>query len=252
MERLAAETFAGHMVQHLVVIIGAAPLLVLARPVHTLLPARWIPTTRTGRIIGAVWHRYAAIAGPVLFVAVLFATHLTSIYDRALDDRLLHELEHAAYLLAASAMWSAVLGVGRSTAVARIGGVFGVIAGSAFLGVILLAATEPLMPTYAARLGAERALDDQRTAGGDHVGHRHVHHAAAAGRRRLAVGLGRGADRSQGRGPRRRYGDPAEAARRSTVASAPPVTVTAVTSSPWPSSTNHVPALSSWKRAAVT
>ena len=41
---------------------------------------------------------------------------------------------------------------------------FGVIAGSAFLGVILLAATEPLMPTYDARLGADRALDDQRTA----------------------------------------------------------------------------------------
>ena len=120
--------------------------------------------------------------------------------------------------------------------------VFGVIAGSAFLGVILLAATEPLMPTYAARLGAERALDDQRDRGGDHVGHRHVHDAAAARRRRVALGLGRGAQSAPGRGPRRRYGDPAEAARRSTVASAPPVTVTAVTSSPWPSSTNHVPA----------
>jgi putative membrane protein len=61
-------------------------------------------------------------------------------------------------------MWAAVLGVGRSTAVARIGGVFGVIAGSAFLGVILLTATTPLMPTYERQLGAVRALDDQRTA----------------------------------------------------------------------------------------
>ena len=164
MERLAAESFAGHMVQHLVVIIGAAPLLVLARPVRTCMRAGWIPTTPTGRAIGALWHRYAAIAGPAVFVAVLYATHLTSIYDRAIGNRLLHELEHVAYLLAACAMWSAVLGVGRSTAVARVGGVFGVIAGSAFLGVILLAATEPLMPTYAARLGAEQALDDQRAA----------------------------------------------------------------------------------------
>ena len=41
---------------------------------------------------------------------------------------------------------------------------FGVIAGGALLGMILLAATEPLMPTYAARLGADRALDDQRAA----------------------------------------------------------------------------------------
>ena len=164
MERLADESFTGHMVQHLVVIIGAAPLLVLARPVHTLVRAGWIPTTRAGRSVGAVWHRYAAVAGPALFVAVLFATHLTSVYDRALHDPLLHEIEHAAYLLAACAMWSAVLGAGRSTAVARIGGVFGVIAGGAFLGVILLAATEPLIPTYEARLGAARALDDQRNA----------------------------------------------------------------------------------------
>ena len=49
-------------------------------------------------------------------------------------------------------------------AVARIGSVFGVIAGSALLGMILLPATEPLMPTYEARLGADEALDDQRSA----------------------------------------------------------------------------------------
>ena len=150
-------------------------------------------------------------------------------------------------------MWAAVLGVGRSTAPSRVSAaVFGVIAGSAFLGVILLAATEPLMPTYAARLGAERRARRPARGGGDHVGHRHAHDAAAAGRRGVAVGLGRGAQSAPGRGPRRRYGDPAEAARRSTVASAPPVTVTAVTSSPWSSSTNHVPAISSWKSAAVT
>ena len=41
---------------------------------------------------------------------------------------------------------------------------FGVIAGGALLGMILLSATAPLMPTYEARLGAARALDDQRAA----------------------------------------------------------------------------------------
>ena len=41
---------------------------------------------------------------------------------------------------------------------------FGVIAGGALLGMILLSATAPLMPTYEARLGAEAALDDQRAA----------------------------------------------------------------------------------------
>ena len=61
-------------------------------------------------------------------------------------------------------MWTAVLGVGRAGAVARVGSVFGVIAGGAMLAVILMAATEPLMPTYEARLGVADALDDQRSA----------------------------------------------------------------------------------------
>ena len=163
-ERLAEERFTGHMVQHLLVIVGAAPLLVLSRPIATATAAGWIPATAWGRRVAALWHRIGPVLGPASFVVVLFATHLTSVYDRALDDRLLHEAEHAAFLFSAVAMWSAVLGVGRSVAVARIGSVFGVIAGGALLGMILLSATAPLMPTYEARLGAGRALDDQRTA----------------------------------------------------------------------------------------
>jgi len=164
MEGVAERTFAGHMVQHLIVIILAAPLLVLARPVHTLLLAGWLSTTASGRRLGSWWHRAAPLLGPGLFVVVLFATHLTSIYDDALSNRWLHEAEHAAYLLSACAMWTAVLGVGRVGAVARVGSVFGVIAASAFLGVVLMAATEPLVPTYAARLGVDGAVDDQRAA----------------------------------------------------------------------------------------
>ena len=89
------------MVQHLLVIVGAAPLLVLARPLHTAMAAGWMPATALGRRVGAAWHRTGPLLGPAMFVVVLFATHLTSIYDRALDDRLLHEAEHAAYLLGA-------------------------------------------------------------------------------------------------------------------------------------------------------
>ncbi len=163
-ERLAEESFTGHMVQHLVVIIGAAPLLVLAHPLRTLQRAGWIPNTAVGRRLGAWWHRAGPLLAAAAFVVVLFATHLTSLYDDALGNRWLHEAEHAAYLASAVAIWAAVLAAGRAMAVARVGAVFGVIVGMALLGMILLAATEPLMPTYSARLGHDRALDDQRTA----------------------------------------------------------------------------------------
>jgi len=150
------------------VIIVGAPLLVLGQPVHTFGRAGWIPTGSrlgpTGRRWAAAWRRYAPVIGPMFFVAVLFVTHLTSIYDQALDDRLVHELEHVAYLLGATLTWSAVLGVGRGGAVARIGAVFGVAAGGALLGMVLLSAPTPLIPTYEAQLGAEQALSDQRSA----------------------------------------------------------------------------------------
>jgi putative membrane protein len=163
-ERLAEESFTGHMVQHLIVIIGAAPLLVLARPVHTLVAAGWVPMTARGRRLGAWWHRWAPLLGPGLFVLVMFATHLTPIYDDSLSNRWLHEAEHAAYLLSSCAMWAAVVGVRRSGAAARVGAVFGVTALSSFLALILMAAARPLMPTYEAQLGTADALADQRSA----------------------------------------------------------------------------------------
>ena len=162
-ERIAEESFTGHMVQHLIVIALAAPLLVLAQPVRTV--SVWVPPTATGRRLGALWHRGAAVIGPLVFVVVLFATHLTSIYDRALHDRWVHEVEHAAYLLGAVLTWAALVGAGRrSASAARVGAAFGLGVGGAVLGMILLSATEPLVPTYEARLGAARALTDQRTA----------------------------------------------------------------------------------------
>jgi putative membrane protein len=164
MEALAQESFTGHMVQHLIVIIGAAPLLVLAQPVQTLMRVGWIPPTAIGRRAGVVWHRWAPAIGPGLFIVVMFVTHLTPIYDDALGNRWLHESEHAAYLLSAAAMWAAVVGVRRTGAAARIGAVFGVTAMSALLGMILMAAASPLMPTYERRLGFGHALSDQRSA----------------------------------------------------------------------------------------
>ena len=87
-----------------------------------------------------LWHRWAPALGPGLFLVVMFATHLTPIYDDALGNRWLHESEHAAYLLSACAMWAAVVGVRRTGAAARVAAVFGVIALSSFLGLILMAA----------------------------------------------------------------------------------------------------------------
>lgn len=164
MEHLAVGSFAGHMVQHLVMIVVAAPLLVTAEPVRTMGRAVHLPTTPALRRLGRWWHRLSPALGPAVFVVVLFATHLTTWYDRSLHDRLLHDAEHGAYLFGATLTWAAVRGVGRTGAPARLAGVFGVSAASALLGMILMSASEPLMPTYEALLGSADALSDQRAA----------------------------------------------------------------------------------------
>lgn len=164
MERVAARSFTGHMVQHLLVIVLAAPLLVASHPFHLLQRTGWLPNIAIVRAISSAWRRHGALVAPFAFIIVLFTTHLTSIYDDALHNRLLHETEHAGYLLVAVALWSAVLGVGRSTAIARIGAVFAVGVGGSLLAMILLSADEPLMPTYEARLGAAEAVSDQHSA----------------------------------------------------------------------------------------
>ena len=79
--------------------------------------------------------------GPALFVVVLFVTHLTSIYDRALDDRWLHEAEHAAYLVGRSRCGRRCSASGAGRPWHASASVFGVIAGGALLGMILLSAT---------------------------------------------------------------------------------------------------------------
>ena len=164
-ETLAEHSFTGHMVQHLLVIVIAAPLLVVGQPVRLWRavrpPSRHSPSARR---IGAAWRQYGVVVAPFGFVVVLYVTHLTSIYDDALHDRWLHEAEHAAYLLTAVGLWAVVFGAGRRAATARVAAGFVVTAGGALLGVILLSASEPLMPTYAARLGTADALSDQRTA----------------------------------------------------------------------------------------
>jgi putative membrane protein len=164
LESLAERTFTGHMVQHLLVIAVAAPLFVLAEPLRTAVRSGVLPPTAAGRRLGRAWRRHAPLVGPVVFVLVLFATHLTSVYERALGNRSVHELEHVAYLGGSVLLWSAVMGPGRAASVARVGVAFGVGAAGSVLGIALLSASEPLIPTYERRLGSADALADQRTA----------------------------------------------------------------------------------------
>lgn len=166
-EALAEERFSWHMVQHLLLTMVAAPLLLLGRPV-TL--ARRAGPGPAGRIVVRVLRSRAttALGHPIvawaLFAVVLWASHFTSLYERALESQPVHVLEHVLYLGAALLFWHAVVGTEparhRLGYASRILYLFLAAAGSALLASTLLQSGRVLYPAY----GGSGAIADQRAA----------------------------------------------------------------------------------------
>ena len=113
----AAVSFAVHMVQHMLLTVVAAPLLMLGAPVRPLLrgvPA-WVrggvvrPLARA-RTVRAFAHlvRHPLVAA-ALYVGGLYAWHLPSLYDAALVDARVHLIEHAWFFFSALIFWSVVI-----------------------------------------------------------------------------------------------------------------------------------------------
>jgi putative membrane protein len=117
LDSLAAELFSFHMVQHLVLILIVAPLVVYGAPllVMTLgLPydarkrLRVLERSRPVGIVKAVL-LHPAIAG-ALFALALWAWHLPTLYQSALLDDRWHVLEHACFVGASLLFWMEVIG----------------------------------------------------------------------------------------------------------------------------------------------
>ncbi len=91
------------MVQHLMLILVAGPLLVLGAPGGAL----------------------AGLTGPlmmwVLHVLILWAWYLPGLYRAALESQAAHIAEHMMFLASALAFWGYVVGRGRRSAAWRSG-----------------------------------------------------------------------------------------------------------------------------------
>jgi cytochrome c oxidase assembly factor CtaG len=168
--------FSVHMVQHLLMAMVAAPLLALAAPI-TLLLRISSPHARR-RWILPVLHSLPmrVISFPVvtwvLFAAVMWASHFSTLYDAALEDPLIHFTEHALYMGAALLFWWPAVGADpspwRMPHALRIGYLFLGMPQSSFLGLAILSAPGVLYPHYATleRTWGPSPLADQQLAGG--------------------------------------------------------------------------------------
>ena len=172
-DALADRSFAWHMLQHVAIMLVAAPLLLLGAPLRRVLAALPAATARRiGRMLHAPFLR--VLGSPLVawlsFAIVLYATHFTALYEAALEHPPVHAFEHGLYLVAGLAFWNPILAVPPSpnalTFPARIFYVFMTMPIAGFLALAIYTASHPMYPYYAARLGPTAALADQ-TYGGE-------------------------------------------------------------------------------------
>ncbi len=95
--------FWDHMVQHLLLLMVAPPLLVLGQPATLLLHASrnplhtWTKKTLRSRVVAAItWPAF----GVALYVATIVGTHLTGFMNLVMTNGTVHDGEHALYLAA--------------------------------------------------------------------------------------------------------------------------------------------------------
>ena len=179
-ELLAGDLFSVHMLQHMLLTIVAAPLLMLGAPVRPLL--RGLPAVVRARLVrplagnGAVRGLLHFVRHPLVAVGIyvggLYLWHWPSLYDAAVENDVLHALEHADFFIGALLFWSVVNDPepfkGTLPYAARI--VYLLLAGAAqntLLGGLLAFSTRILYAHYGTRaavLGID-ALTDQRIGG---------------------------------------------------------------------------------------
>ena len=167
---LGQALFSAHMVQHELLMLGAAPLLVLARPTVAFLRA--VPPS-AARSLVRVGERFRFLVDPLaawlVHAIVLWAWHAPGLFERALHEEPVHALQHVSFLAAALLFWEAVLHGerhGQGVGVA-LGSLFTTALHTTLLGVLLTFARAPWYPSYAATAPAwgMSALDDQQLGG---------------------------------------------------------------------------------------
>lgn len=178
LDALSDQLSSAHMVQHMLLMVVAAPLLVLGYPLMAVL---WALPAPVRRRVGRVWRRlrrlrpvwywvFQPVTLWLLYALTLWIWHLPSLYEAALRFEGVHALQHAAFLGASILFWWVLfdpiprLRLNRGLGVLYL---FSTTLHATLLGVFMALAPSPWYPAYldrTQRFGL-MPLEDQQLAG---------------------------------------------------------------------------------------
>ncbi len=178
LDRVSIALFSAHMAQHLLLVLVAAPLLVLGSPFLAML---WAFPVHIRRRLGAWWLHapllraaWRAVSHPLVIWTVhtlaLWVWHVPSLYQAALHYEDVHALEHASFLGTALPFWWVLLRPDyrrRLPFGADMLYLFGAMMQSGALGALITLAGTPWYPEHAPWTPAWglTPLEDQELAG---------------------------------------------------------------------------------------
>lgn len=177
-DALADRSLAAHMLQHALLILVVAPLLLLGEPfwrIWRALPVvwrreslRWLLQRKHARrawsVLEALARRPAATL--LLFLAVFLVWHLPALYQAALRNELIHAFEHICFLGVALLFWAQVIPIfplrPQLSYIQRVGYLF--VAGIVLhlFSILVALAQQPIYSYYGS---GPAAIADQQSAG---------------------------------------------------------------------------------------
>ena len=183
-DSLSDKLFWVHMIQHILLLSVAAPLIALAAPWSSI----WRPLPlgmRRTLAKGVARSRWAAplryvcrllgrpIPALVAYTVTIAVWHVPAAYDAAVGTRWIHDIEHTTFLLVGVLLWVQVIDSpplrARLSQIHRVWYIVAAAIPGWIISLILIFATHPLYPFYGSlhhRPGGISALADQQLAGG--------------------------------------------------------------------------------------
>lgn len=179
-DALGGQLFFMHMIQHLLTIMIAAPLMLLANPFPFML---WALPSGARKQVARHFRRdavlrlaLAKIARPgvtwLIFITVYIGWHDSTAYNTALIYGWVHDIQHITFFLAALLYWWPVIGAapriqGRFPGWGKVAYLIGTVPPNMFIGVSIAFAGEVLYPYYLSvpRIWGLTVIQDQQLAG---------------------------------------------------------------------------------------